>query len=174
MRLTGTEEDALVTATLTAAVSKIEDETRRAIMPQVWEAAFAGSWPANTPVLLPRPRVMQVNSLLYTDTNGGQKPWLSWASQDLAEPAAVWLKDAPADVAAPAHDQDAVWRVNYQAGYATAAAVPGALLAAIKLLAAHLFEKREATISGTMISEVPLGVRYLLDPYRVPWGGPNL
>jgi uncharacterized phiE125 gp8 family phage protein len=34
------------------------------------------------------------------------------------------------------------------------------------LLLGHLNENREATISGTIISELPLGIRYQLQPYR--------
>lgn len=57
--------------------------------------------------------------------------------------------------------------VEFVAGYgATADDVPDAIKQAAKMLIAHWFENREASISGTIISEVPLGPRTLLMPFR--------
>jgi uncharacterized phiE125 gp8 family phage protein len=51
-------------------------------------------------------------------------------------------------------------------GYATAAAIPRTYIAACLLLCAHLYENRTAGIVGTSTSELPLGLRYILDNLR--------
>lgn len=57
-------------------------------------------------------------------------------------------------------------QVLYQTGYGAASAVPEPIKTGIKWMVAHLHEMREPTISGTIIAEVPLGVRDILIPYR--------
>lgn len=44
---------------------------------------------------------------------------------------------------------------------------PGALLEAIKLLAAHLYENREASLVGVTSQDLPFGLLDLITPYRV-------
>ena len=57
------------------------------------------------------------------------------------------------------------------AGYATADDVPDKFKQGITLLAAHWYENREATISGTIIRDIPYGVRELVMPARTRWIG---
>ncbi len=45
--------------------------------------------------------------------------------------------------------------------------VPAALQEAVLLLAAHLYENREATVVGSTASELPFGVLDLIRPFRV-------
>ena len=54
----------------------------------------------------------------------------------------------------------------YNGTWPPAAPVPNALLEAIKLLAAHLYENREASLVGVTSQELPLGLFDLLGPYR--------
>jgi uncharacterized phiE125 gp8 family phage protein len=62
---------------------------------------------------------------------------------------------------------DAV-QIAFQAGYgATHASVPGAIRAALLLLVAEMFERREDAVVGASIGEVPLAARRLLWPFRV-------
>jgi uncharacterized phage protein (predicted DNA packaging) len=44
--------------------------------------------------------------------------------------------------------------------------VPGALKEAIRQLAAHLYENREATLVGVTAQQMPFGLLDLLTPYR--------
>jgi hypothetical protein len=46
------------------------------------------------------------------------------------------------------------------------APVPGSLLEAIRQLAAHLYENREASLVGVTSQELPFGLLDLLLPYR--------
>jgi uncharacterized phiE125 gp8 family phage protein len=53
------------------------------------------------------------------------------------------------------------------AGYGAAATVPDDIKQCLLLLIGHLFENREATISGTIIQNLPTGLEMLLVPHRV-------
>jgi uncharacterized phiE125 gp8 family phage protein len=50
------------------------------------------------------------------------------------------------------------------AGHST---VPGPVLQAMRMLAAHFYDNRQAVITGTIATEMPLAVHALLAPYRV-------
>lgn len=47
--------------------------------------------------------------------------------------------------------------------------VPEDLREAVRLLAAHLYENREATIFGVSVAPIPLGFDDLIRPHRVEW-----
>jgi hypothetical protein len=47
--------------------------------------------------------------------------------------------------------------------------LPPPVVAAILLLAGHLYEHRESVVTGTIATELPMTVRFLIAPYRV-WG----
>jgi uncharacterized phiE125 gp8 family phage protein len=57
--------------------------------------------------------------------------------------------------------------IIFDAGFA-AEERPAALVQAVKLFAAHLFLHREAVITGTISSEIPLGFKMLCSQYRMP------
>ena len=59
-------------------------------------------------------------------------------------------------------------QVRFVAGYgADEAAVPEDLKLCIKLLTAHMFENREATLSGTIIGKLPFGLDMLIMSQRI-------
>lgn len=170
------DEDSLISAAISAATNKIEEECRRALITQSWRAEIdGGAWAISQPVSLPRPKLQTIGAVEYRNTAGNWTPWSSYRTREVTEPASLWLTAAPADVATPDHDTDAVWRVTYTAGYgASAKDVPDALCAAVKLLAATIYEQRENIIVGTIVSEIPRGISDLIAPFRIPWGGPHL
>lgn len=59
--------------------------------------------------------------------------------------------------------------ITYVAGYSSAEVVPEPIKQAIKLMAGHLYENREASISGTIITQLPRGIMDLLAPHRVSY-----
>lgn len=54
----------------------------------------------------------------------------------------------------------------YDATWPPAAPTPPAILEAIKMLTAHLYENREASLVGITSQELPFGLLDLLTPYR--------
>lgn len=168
----GDERDVYLAALITAARQRLEHETRRSFLRQRWRAWITGDFGACLPVSLPRPRLMDDAVLLEYRTAG--QVWAPYASATVTagkEPAQLWTIATPGDIVSPDHDGDAVWRASYWAGYGTStASVPGPLKAAVMMLVAHLHEHPEIIISGNT-SQLPLGLGWLLDPYRVPWEG---
>jgi hypothetical protein len=55
---------------------------------------------------------------------------------------------------------------NFYNGTWPPSTVPNALLEAIKLLAAHLYENREASLVGVTSQDLPFGLFDLITPYR--------
>jgi len=45
--------------------------------------------------------------------------------------------------------------------------LPAAVSAAILLMAGHLYANREAVVTGTISTDLPLSVQFLIAPYRV-------
>jgi uncharacterized phiE125 gp8 family phage protein len=60
-------------------------------------------------------------------------------------------------------------RINYTAGYATAAAMPASVIHAMRLLVGHWYENRETVLVGTISKEIEFGVMSLTDKVRVMW-----
>jgi uncharacterized phiE125 gp8 family phage protein len=56
--------------------------------------------------------------------------------------------------------------IAYVCGYGDEESVPEAIKTAIKLIANHWYENREAVIVGTGASEVPMSAKVQLDAYR--------
>ena len=54
----------------------------------------------------------------------------------------------------------------YNGTWPPADSAPNALLEAIKLLAAHLYENREASLVGVTSQDLPFGLFDLITPYR--------
>lgn len=85
----------------------------------------------------------------------------------------VWMlqrtkAELPADIDV---DDPAAFQVEFDVGYANAAAVPEDIQSAIILLAGHFYQNREAVIIEPRVITVPrnleLGVASLMKPYRV-------
>ena len=174
MRVDGSDEDALITLCLTAARERVEKEIRRGLIKQKWTAYITGDIGTALPVELPKAPLMGAETFVveYRSTAGTWTEWTDFLKQSYREPALLWITEQPGDIDSPLSPQDAVWRVTFWAGYGTtAAAVPGPIRHAVLLLTAHLFERREMAISGTIIAEIPKSLDWLLDSFRVPWEG---
>lgn len=176
LRVDGSDEDALISACITAARERIEHECRRALIRQQW-TAYIKPGDGCRPVELPRPRlIVDIDSPFLLEYRGTGGVWAASANplfMPAREPAILWpAAAAPSSLDAVRGDMDCVWRATYWSGYGSdAASVPGPLRHAIMLLAAHLFERREIVISGATISDVPKSLDWMLDSYRVPWMG---
>lgn len=57
-------------------------------------------------------------------------------------------------------------RVTFTAGYGAASSVPQAIKQAMLLMIGHWYATREAVNIGNIVSELPIGARALLAPYR--------
>ena len=164
LREDSTDQDDQITSYIQAAREELEERTRRGFVTQSWTLklpCFSDS------IILPRAPLQSVTSITYIDEDG--------ASQTLASDQYTVLASTlpgriiPAyDVTYPTHraQTDAI-TIEYVVGYGAASSVPERIKQAIRLLAAHWYENREAVITGTTAALVPLAVERLVDSFIV-------
>jgi uncharacterized phiE125 gp8 family phage protein len=165
LRVTVTDEDALILSLMYAATEWAEAFTNRKFITQTWELVL-DEFPKEFDV--PNAPLASVTHIKYLDTDD--------AEQTLAS--AQYQVDAVSDPGRIVLDPDSSWpdisdkinavTVRFVCGYGLAAAVPFAIKAAILLIVGHLFENRELVVIGTLPpQELPLSASALLAPYRV-------
>ena len=166
--MSGNDDLLLVHGVQSAATQWVEQHIRRSLISQGWELTldcWAYPW-----VELPRSPILSVSEVRYLDASGAPV---------VLAPAAYQLdgRSTPGRLA-PAFgarwpatiNQIAAITISYQAGYgASWNDVPEPIRHAIMMMAAHLYENREAVAVGTIATELPMAVNTLLEPFRV-WG----
>jgi uncharacterized phiE125 gp8 family phage protein len=129
-----------------------------------------------TTIYLPRPPIQSVLSVTYLDGDGNTSTlYDTTGSPQIDSALVVDTKSAPGRIVPvqngswPAtYDQINAVTIQYRAGYGDDGQnVPGPLLAAMKLILGHLYEHAEAVSETVNLAELPMGVSYLLAPYRV-------
>lgn len=164
LRVTGADDDTLITALIVGARQATENFTHRALITQTWDLTL-DAFPDE--ITVPLPLLQSVTSISYIDGNG--------ASQTLASTEyTVDAKSEPGRIV-PAYGKS--WpvirniinavTVRFVAGHADAAAVPQAIKQALLLQIGHLYEHRESVNIGSSVTELPMASEYLLWPYRV-------
>lgn len=123
------------------------------------------AWPDDDELFLPGPPIASVTSLTYLDTNN--------VRQTLA--ATEYVVETDAGLIVPAYG--VTWpsileftgsiKVTYVAGWTSTATIPASLRAAVLLACGHKHENREATIAGTTMTEIPMGLEALCAPWDV-------
>ena len=174
LRIDWDDEDAALAGFLTAARQLFELRAGRTVLPTVVREHWAG-WPARPAVFLRSAPVVAAAPVLITYRDA--------ADALVAYPAEHYRLDGPADPAllalSPAAPRPplSVLRqypvtVQYTAGWPDAAAVPAVVKAAIKLLAGHYYEVREAFAAGPELKAVPLGFQSVCDLFwtGLHWG----
>jgi uncharacterized phiE125 gp8 family phage protein len=166
LRVDGTDEDAMIEALGKAARREVERYTQRSLISQTWLMDVDG-FPEERHLLLPRSPFLSVESIKYRDEDDVLQTMSSTLySTDSAggeEPARVFLVEEETDWPDCLDEPNAV-QIEFKAGYGTTAAnVPETLKTAIKLLVGNWFENREAVITGTIVAELPLAVKALMD-----------
>lgn len=172
-----TLEDAWITRAIAAATSQCEYETQRALMDQRWTLVLS-RFPCRG-IVLPRPPLIEVESIQYVDTDG--------TTQTLAEAAyRVIRKAGPKcrrSVIEPAYDTtwpatrcqlDAV-TVTFRAGYVDDSVspeesiVPEDLRQAIGMRAAEYYKQRSDSVMGPgmTLQRAIVASQSLFQDYRV-------
>lgn len=190
LRVSTSDEDDLILALVAAATTRIEEETRRALITQTWELNLDYFEVPNreliTPpvsfrpavISLPRPPLQSVSWVTYID--GDQNTVYLYDSVGSPTETSALLVDTSSQPGriTPAYngtwpatlDQMNAVAIRYVAGYGpNGDSVPAPLKSAVLLLLGHLYENREAVGESSLV-ELPLGVRFLLEPYRVMLG----
>lgn len=179
MRVTLTQEDALISSYIAAATELVERWTRRQLVTAKYELALDG-FPL-VPGLarggrvvglaggieIPRPPLVSVQSIKYFDPAGVQQTLDPSLYQVDARPLFGRVIPAPG-TAWPATQLGVLSSViiAFTAGYSSTTAVPPMLKTAIMLLVAHWYEHREAATEAKL-SESPMAVQALVGMYSL-------
>ena len=160
LRITHDDEDALITGILVSASRSVEARGGLALTPQSWRLTL-DAVPEET-ITLPLHPVTSIDSVSVLDSAGAAH-MIDAALYEIAAGSPGRLRRAGPWPAVGVR-LDGV-RIDFTAGYVNAADVPEPLKQAVKILAAHFYEMREAA-SDTRILSVPQGVDTLIAPFR--------
>jgi uncharacterized phiE125 gp8 family phage protein len=107
--------------------------------------------------------IQSISHIKYFDINGVQQTMSTgnYSVDLLNEPARIEFVQVPAMI-----ERMNAMEIQFVCGYGVAASVPDGLKNAILLLIGHLYEHREAVATNNL-SEMPLGMQALLNPYIV-------
>ncbi len=166
-RIDGEAEDPQCSAFVKGAAEFYQTATSRQLVSATYRLSLPCWWDSDGYVsLMPAP-VASITSIQYYDGDGVQQTWSSsnYYVDTGSEPGRVYLA---AGASFPNHQtrEDAIW-INYVAGYGAASAVPSIDKAAIKLLASNWYENREATIVGTIVSDLPFALKAIIEMRKV-------
>ncbi len=166
MRIDITDDDALVSAMVTAARQWCESFRRQSFVTQTW-AYTADEWPDGDVIELHLSPVQSVTSIVYVDEAGASATVDAgdYIVDVMSEPGRLALKSSASWPSVTLRELNGV-TVTYVTGYGLAAAVPVVIKQAILLLAAHLYENREQS-TDVVLRDIPFGVTALLWPERV-------
>lgn len=166
LRVTGSDEDMLITQQLAAAVAAVSERTGRRLGTETWSASYSS---VSGDLDLPMAPVQSITSITYWDANDAQQTaqltdFYFFADDDFAtlrpKPGRAWPS-------ANSNRMDAI-TVTFVAGYSP---IPAPLRTAVLMTLGHLFENREAVSVGLSVAEFPVGVADMVDLYRRGWIG---
>lgn len=164
------DQDDRIAALIMVAREACEIETNRALTSQTLALTLDEFPDGRETILLPRPPLVDVLSIAYTDT-AGQTQALGddeFQIDAVAEPGRV----APArGLTWPQTDEQTLGAVviSYTAGWSDAASVPAEIRQAMLLLIGHWFEHLEAVTLEGQPAQMPFAVRMLLTHCKVPF-----
>jgi uncharacterized phiE125 gp8 family phage protein len=173
LRVTHSADDALIATLVSAARQHAEHLMGRSIITQTWERVL-DAFPAVEIKVggSPAGPVAAITSVSYTDTAGATAVLdpADYTLDDVAEPGFV-LPSAALSTWPATYDTVNAVRVRFTAGFgASGAAVPGPILAYIKLRVGTLYKFREDVAAGVSVADLPGHYsERLLDPFRA-WG----
>lgn len=152
-----TAEDDLLTALIVAAREHVEDITRRALLTQTWDY-YLQEWPTGNTIPLPFGNLQN---------GAGTAPIITWKDSDGTETTLTVTTDYLVETNGEGIGRIVLpygesWpsgslypsnpvKIRFVAGWTAAALVPSKVRAAIKMLAADMYENRGERISGQAV-----------------------
>lgn len=178
LRVTFSDDDALISNLITAARIRCETAIDRKFITQTWDFKLetfpipyldSQLW-VRVPgvIVLPFAPIASVTSISYVDANGDTQTLTSGVNYlaKTGTPGAVHPYPVTSIWPYVRQQLDAV-TIRFVAGYGAAADVPATIKAAILLMVNHLYTNRLSVTPETM-TELPMGVIYLLG--AAAWG----
>lgn len=164
LRVIGSDEDGHLTGLIIAAREMAEGRLNRTIRQRAITEVFSG-W--HEGLVLPKPPVVSVESITYTDADGTVQtlPPEDYYAGVHVEPAIVEL--APGFRAPALHFRRHPIAVTYIAGYG-AGDVPRAIIQWMLLAIGAMYQNRESVVTGISVAALPEDfMQLLIQPYRV-------
>jgi uncharacterized phiE125 gp8 family phage protein len=169
LRVTASDEDALINRLIGAATEWCEDQADLSLVSRTLEAGW-DCVPENSSRMLriPRPPLVSVTSMTYLDVNGTEQTIAAgdYVVDSASQPGRVVLK--PSTTWPVLGEFPNALKVRFVAGYGAASAVPDRAKQACMLLIAHWYENRQEGITGTIATTIDSAARSLL---RQLWHG---
>jgi len=179
LRVTNSDDDSYIDSLIKTAREEAETFTNRAFITQTWDLVlqgflnslcsdstapkFAGAF-----ISFPKAPLQSVKSISYVDPNGDLQVWLksNYTVDEKSIPGRVFPAYNGSYPSTLGHVNDVT--IKFIAGYGNASSdVPNPIKQAILLMTGHFYDRREDTIVGAPISEIPHGAKSLLWPYRL-------
>lgn len=165
LRVSHDDEDGYINGLIRVAREMVEQHTGRKLITQTWKLVrddFCGRID-----LLPGTQA--ITGVQYQDTDNAQQTLApsvyELRSVGLVE--SLGLKYAQSWPSVLCHPGSVV--ITFTVGYgASGDDVPTPIKQAMLMLLAQLYENREETVIGTIVSPMPIASEFLLNPYRVP------
>ena len=165
LRLSTTDEDTVLADLIAAARKQVEQETRRVLITQGLRL-YLDCWPMGRIVKLAAAPVASVAAVTVYDS-GGVPSVIYPANWQLDAASAPARLKVALTAGAPSQALNGI-EVDFTAGYgANPEDVPAPFRQAIRLMAAHWFEHREAGTDLDLVN-LPHGLDRLLSTQRVP------
>jgi uncharacterized phiE125 gp8 family phage protein len=159
LRLTSTDEDALLTTLLRTARDWIERETGLALIDQTWRLTL-DAWPLFNVIAVPLRPFRSLVAARILDANAVATSLSAGLFDAVPAAGKLLLRQRPADPGRPV----AGIEIDVLAGFgSTAASVPQPLIAAMQMLCAYWFENRG---DAAALSTWPEAVPRLVAPFR--------
>lgn len=169
-RVDSDDEDDYIQALIDAALGLVDGQGMlgRAMVTQTW-----GQWVSQGPGWVPLRMgpVQALTAVDYYDADGVLQT-ATLTDYEIFRDGDLYLAKPRSGAAWPSAQTrpDAI-RISYTAGFGDAASdVPAGLRAALKLIVAHWYENREASVAKEMAT-LPMGADQLINAHRVGWYG---
>lgn len=163
------DDNILIVGLIEAARQYCEQAARRTFINTTYDLHL-DAWPLYGRFALPRPPLVSVTGVYYTDEDGTETEYASsnYVVDVKSEPGRIVLKTGAVLPSVTLQEINGI-RVRFVAGYgAGAAQVPPEYRQAMLLLIGHWYENREAVLvaQGFNMIEMPMAVRALLSINR--------
>ena len=163
LRVTHTQEDTLIGALRSAAISWVEEHCN--IKLGSYDArGYLTDW---RPAYFPIGPVTAITEVKYQTT--ADKDYTAdlttlattlWYTDEVSQPARIAFRDYPTT-----YDYALTpVVVTFTAGYTT---MPAPVVHAVRLLVAHMYENRQEEVTGTITTRLKFGLEALLNPFRI-------
>jgi len=157
LRVDHSDEDTTITAIIDSAAQSIQDYTGLHFRGTTYLASLDYFYSAEFPY-----QITSVTSVTYLDRAGASQTLdaSKYFVDTVRQPGRIKFKNTP-DL------QEDVYNAVQIAGTCGTNTPPAPIVHAVKMLAAHFYENRRAVIVGTISSEIPYGIKAIINPYRI-------